>query len=467
MLFNELHPPKGQCPILATDIGMAMLSKEVQPAKARFPMVVTQSGMVILSKEVQPSKAPSVMLVTQSGMVMLFKELHRAKASHPISVTEQGMVMRSKEVQLLKALPPIKVTESWMVMRCKEVQAWKAPSPILVTQLGRVMLSKEVQCLNAPSAMLVTQSGMVMLSKEVQPWKAASPISATEEGMVMLCKEVQSLKALPPMEVTEPGMVMLRKELQSSKAQTPISVTESGMVTFTSRWQEWKARSRTLPTVWGIFTWQNSAISISHSISASSSFRPYMTTVTSDSLPNPDSFSVSSSYSKHVSFSTPTFRIFCSMGSSQNFSRNMHFSCCTVSMLVTSRVKASPFKMFTVNSWGIAASMDAPGKNRPNICGMSRSNRQTIHPKEPSCNEHWYLIGLLPSTSTQIQVLGPSIGENSSGQMFQNKSQRQIIRLEIPLLFKCRVSWVLGQHRWTWLAVALLHRSLRPFARLV
>ena len=78
-------------------------------------------------------------------------------------------------------------------------------------------------------------------------------------------------------------------------------------------------------------------------------------TVTSGSACNPDSFSVWASSSKSESFNISTFRVFCSMGSSQNFSQSIHFSCCTVSMLVTSRVKASPFKMFTVNSWAMAA----------------------------------------------------------------------------------------------------------------
>ena len=90
-------------------------------------------------------------------------------------------------------------------------------------------------------------------------------------------------------------------------------------------------------------------------------------TVTSGSSCNPDSFSVWASSSNSDPFNISTFRIFCSMGSSQNFSRSIHFNCFTVSMLVTSRVKASPFKMFTVNSFAMAAS------TRPNICGVSHN----------------------------------------------------------------------------------------------
>ena len=382
MLSNEVQPAKALLPIWVTRWGMVMLSKEVQPSKALLRIWGTQLGMVMLSKEVQPAKALSKMHVTQSGMVMLSNEVQPAKALIPIWVTESGMVMLSKEVQPAKALVPIWVTQSGMVMLSKEVQRSKAASPISLTESGRVMLSNEVQPAKAASPISLTESGMVMLSNEVQPAKAASPISLTESGMVMLSKEAQPAKPLFPIWVTQSGMVMLSNEVQPAKAASPISVTESGMVTFTTWLQSTKAPSQTLVTASGILTWQNSSVWTSCCVAASTSFR-LNTAVTSGSACNPDSFSVWASFSKPESFNTSTFRIFCSTGSWQNFSPIIHFSCCTVSIFVTSRVKASPFKMFTVNSWAMAASMDVLGKMEQNKIHQNPSKhlwRVTVKP---------------------------------------------------------------------------------------
>ena len=70
------------------------------------------------------------------------------------------------------------------------------------------------------------------------------------------------------------------------------------------------------------------------------------------------------------------------MGSSQNFWRSIHFSSCTVSIVATSRVKASPFKMFTVNSWAMAAAMDAPQTTEQfvQIIGKSIFNIGYVYP---------------------------------------------------------------------------------------
>ena len=343
------------------------------------------------------------------------------------------MVTLSKEVQSLKARSPMLVTQLAMVTLSKEVQCLKALFAMLVTQWGMLTLSKEVQCLKQPFAMLVTQSGMVMLFNEVQFSKAPLPIQVTESGMVTLSKELQPSKAPSRIQVTESGMVTLSKEAQPSKAASPISVTESGMVTFTSRWHNRKDSSSTLVTVWGMFTWQNSSVWTSSCVAASTSFRLYMT-VTSGFACNPDSFSVWASSSNSEPFNISTFRIFCSMGSPQNFSRSIHFNCSTVSMLVTSRVKASPFKMFTVNSCAMAASMDEPQtREQKSVQAAVTCHRQTIDPKELSCNKHWCLFEL-PSTWTQI-------GEVDLCN-FSNVGFLDVLSTSVNMTCCCSAAWI-------------------------
>ncbi len=141
----------------------------------------------------------------------------------------------------------------------------------------------------------------------------------------MFATELQSLKALLPILVTESEIVMLSKELQPWKAQLPICFTESGngnlhqilAVPFMARSETFGKRPPgCLP--------QHATLRKTQCLF--------------------------SAFSKQLPCKTSTFRIFWSTESPGNFSRSICFSCCTVSISLTSCVKTQPCRVFTCNS---------------------------------------------------------------------------------------------------------------------
>ena len=124
------------------------------------------------------------------------------------------------------------------------------------------------------------------------------------------------------------------------------------------------------------------------------------------------------------------------MGSSQNFLRSIHFSCCTVSILVTSRMKASPFKMFTVNSWGMAH----------RIQRMRKNVWKTGFP-ERKCTKFWVGVMTLMTPWRETYQI-PSVA-NSKNQQNPFKSQSRAGRGDVmdatSQQYRMTDSWVHGQ----------------------